>query len=442
MQVLYLRMVKEVFDAINNEFSFVKGKQLGIAISGGLDSMVLSHILVACSLNLRLIHCNFKLRGIESDEDQAFLTSYANRMQLPLTCQEFDAKDYANQHKISTQMAARELRYTWFKSLIDNGVVDFIATAHHGNDSIETLLINLSRGAGLSGLSGIPAVNNHIIRPLLKFNRDQIQAYANIVNLQWREDSSNATDVYLRNAIRHKVLPELEKLSSDFIRKAMETQSHLRESQNLLQEYMVQLKKEIVRSTNETFIADIDRINSVASPKGFLFEWLNPFGFTAWNDIYDLLTAQSGKQIESPGFVLTKDRETLILSSKDHIKDVVIKINKTQVELEEPISLVLNSEIKSTQNTLNEIAVDADLLLYPLILRHWQNGDRFYPVGMEGSKKVSDYFTDLKISRPEKEKIWLLCSGQKIIWIIGYRADGRFEITPKTKNTLVITYNP
>lgn len=435
-------MVKDVFDAIHSEFSFVKGKQLGVAVSGGLDSMVLSHILVACNLRLTLLHCNFKLRGSESDQDEAFLQSYSNAMQLPLLSKEFDTKAYAAQHKISTQMAARELRYEWFNSLIAEGAVDYVATAHHGNDSVETMLINLTRGSGVAGLAGIPAHNTNIIRPLLTFTRAQIETYAHNVSLKWREDSSNATDAYLRNAIRHHVVPELEKLAPDFISKAMEAQSHLRESQKLLEEYIVKITEKIIAKKDDTFVVNVNDIASLSSPNGFLFEWLNPYGFTAWDDIYGLINAQSGKQISSPKYVLTKDRETLVLSLKNYDKELVYSLTKDQENLEAPISLILDAKSDLEKNTKNQIVVDADLLAYPLTLRHWQDGDRFFPLGMEGSKKVSDYFTDLKISRPEKEKIWLLCSDQKIIWIIGYRADDRFKICPKTKNTLVITYNP
>ena len=429
---------------MNEKFSFAKEGRLGIAVSGGLDSMTLVDLLYKGGYNISLLHCNFGLRGDESDQDQAFVEVYAKTNNLPLRTIQFDTKTYAKANRLSTQMAARELRYNWFKDLYKKGEIDYAVTAHHANDSAETLLINLSRGSGISGLVGIPAVYDRSIRPLLSFTRRQIEAYAKDNDVSWREDSSNATDAYLRNAIRHNVIPELEALSPDFVGKVLEAQNNLRESQKLLRDYMLKLKEEIIFNKDSTFVVKLSDIKMLSSPKGFLFEWLNPFGFTAWGDIYDLLTAQSGKQILSPKFILTKDRDTLILSIKTKKTNTVVEvaIDKPIVTLEAPISLVFDSVIKTKQNSLNEIAVDADLLTYPLVLRHWQNGDRFYPVGMKGSKKVSDYFTDLKISRPEKEKIWLLCSDQKIVWIIGYRADNRFEVSPSSKNTLVITYSP
>ncbi len=433
-------MLKKLLDILNTDFAYLKEARVAVAVSGGLDSMALTHALLSLDYNPSLIHCNFNLRAAESDGDQEFLEQYCSNAKIPFLVKSFNTVDYGKTKKLSTQMAARELRYTWFNQLITTKQFDYILTAHHASDSLETLLINLSRGSGLRGLAGIPAKNNHIVRPLLSFTREQILEFATQEQVLWREDSSNATNAYLRNKIRHKVIPELQEISPDFVKKALDSQEHLKQSQALLNSYIDQLTAQLVNKKVDSFYANINQIKQLSSPAGFLFEWLNPYGFTAWDDILPLLDGQSGKQVNSSDWQLLKDREQLVLSPKKTLEKTTFQIDSVNNTLPLPIQLNIESVAALTPITANQIIVDANKLEFPLTLRHWQKGDYFYPFGMQGSKKISDYFVDAKISRLEKDNIWLLCSADRIVWVVGERADDRFKVNNNTKYLLKITW--
>ena len=425
---------------ISQNFPFLIGKNLLLAISGGLDSMVMVHLFHKLPFEIAIAHCNFQLRGLESFEDQKFIQDYAEANEIQMFLTQFDTEAFANDYKLSTQVAARELRYNWFYELLETESYDYILTAHQADDNLETFLINLVRGTGLDGFTGIPSQNGKVIRPLLIFSRSEIEQYAKENTIEWREDSSNATDKYLRNNIRHNLVPILKDLNPDFLSSFQKTQNYLQESKAMVDDASFLVYQEVAKEKGTEIYFDINQLKKLPNYKSYLYHWFNGFGFLAWSDIYDLIDGQSGKQVFSEEFRLLKNRDFLILSPINEEDDNgVYFIHKNQKEINIPLKLSFSKEsvISLLQNTT--IFVDEDKLWYPLVLRRWKDGDVFQPFGMDGkSKKVSKFFKDEKLSLIEKEKTWLLCSDNEIVWIVGLRQDERFKIKSTTNNILKI----
>jgi tRNA(Ile)-lysidine synthase len=433
-------MQQKFLNHINQNFPILKGKKLLLAVSGGLDSMVMANLFHKNNFTIAIAHCNFQLRGAESFEDQNFVRNYADVNTIKSFITQFDTEAFAKDFKLSIQVAARELRYHWFYELLETENYDFILTAHQADDNLETFLINLVRGTGLDGLTGIPAQNDKIIRPLLIFSRQEIEYYAKENNIEWREDSSNASDKYLRNKIRHNLVPVLRELNTDFFSSFQKTQNHLQEAQTMVEDASIMVYQQVANENGEEVHFDLNQLKKIPNYTSYLYQWLNEFGFSAWNDIYDLVESQSGKQVFSNEFRLLKNRDYLILSpiNLDDKKEEYF-INKNQKEVKIPINLSF-CKIDDTSMMLNTtIFVDEDKLKFPLVLRRWKEGDIFQPFGMKGkSKKVSKFFKDEKLSLIEKENSWILCSDNQIVWIIGIRQDERFKIENTTKNRLKI----
>ncbi|MGQ2984285.1 tRNA lysidine(34) synthetase TilS [Flavobacterium sp.] len=425
-------MLSKLKNHLDIALPFLRERKLLLAVSGGLDSMVLSDLLRQLNYEISIAHCNFNLRGNESDGDEDFIAQYAEENNLHFFVTRFDTETFASDHKLSIQIAARQLRYLWFDELLRENNLDHLLTAHHLDDSIETFLINLTRGTGLEGLTGIPHQNGKIIRPLLPFTRDEILAYAKENNIRWREDSSNASNKYLRNKLRHDVLPLLKELNPAFADSFRHTLENLQQSRSLVEDASVLVYKQVV--------SEREKLKRLSNYKAYLYQWLNPFGFTAWEDIYALADAQSGKYIVSGSFRLLKDREVLILELLPEGLDKVFEIHYGQEQINEPISLSLSITQTINKNaTKKSIFVDNQLINYPLILRKWKDGDYFCPSRMNGQrKKISKFFKDEKFSLSEKENAWLLCSGEEVIWVVGHRADERFKVRGNTNTILKI----
>ncbi len=431
---------------IDVHFSFLKKKKLLIAISGGVDSVVLTHLLDQLNFNIALAHCNFRLRGVASDLDEAFVQNFAKKSQCDFYVTSFETKDYATKKNISIQMAARDLRYAWFDQLIKKHDFDYLLTAHHADDNLETFLINLSRGTGLEGLTGIPTINNQIIRPLLPFSRKEIETYANNNDISWREDLSNAETKYLRNKLRHDVIPLLKEINPNLLESFTKTIEHLKGSKQIVRDRINEIKKEATIETGKNLELKIQNLKSLENPKAYLFEILNTYGFTEWDDILNLLEAQSGKQVFSKTHRLIKDRDYLILSkiSKPLKEEEAFIINDSdghisfpnfQLDLKDVEPKFISDILKNNKQT---VYFDKSLLTFPLTVRKWKKGDYFYPLGMRGKKKLSKYFKDEKLSVLDKENIWLLCSKNDIVWVINHRQDERFKVIKSTKNILKI----
>lgn len=420
---------------LDSKFPFLKGKRLFLAVSGGIDSMVLLDLFHQLDYEIAVLHCNFSLRNIESDGDEEFVRSYCEAKSIPVHIQKFDTIQFAEDSKLSIQLAARKLRYEWFYSQLAEKNFDYILTAHHLDDNLETFLINFTRGTGLEGLTGIPAQNDKIIRPLLPFSRDEIEKYASETNLKWREDSSNASDKYFRNKIRHNVVPILKELNSGLLSSFQNTLENLNQSQSLVEDASILVYENDIKEEGNQLKININELLKHSNYKAYLFQWLKDFEFTAWNDIYELVTAQSGKQVFSDSFMVLKDRDYLIVSPRE-VKDT--QEYEIGEGFETPIKFSFCNVSHITNVNSDCIFVDEDVLQFPLTIRKWKEGDYFYPIGMQGKKKLSKYYKDEKYSLIDKLNQWILCSNNQIVWVIGKRQDDRFKITENTKNKLQI----
>nr|WP_293295123.1 tRNA lysidine(34) synthetase TilS [Allomuricauda sp.] len=424
---------------IAKNLPLLKDKRLLLACSGGLDSMVLAHLCLGLGLDIELAHCNFKLRGAESNGDEDFVRNSGRQWGVQVHVKHFETEEYARNHGISIQMAARDLRYQWFTEILDNTSCGYVLTAHHADDSLETFLINLSRGTGLDGLSGIPEINGKVIRPLLPFSQKELLGYAKSENINWREDSSNASTKYLRNKIRHQIVPLLKELHPTFLQNFLRTQNNLGQSNGILKNSILELKDRVFQPWKGDIKIRIEDLRQLDPLDAHLYGLFNDFGFTEWDDVKGLLSAESGKQVFSRTHRMVKDRDCLILSKLQSNAGQSYYVHIADTRIDRPVKLLLEDVRCIDERAKNVVFLDKEKLNFPLVLRNWINGDYFYPFGMKGKKKVSKFFKDEKMDLVSKEKQWLLCSDNKIVWVVGKRADERFKVDDSTRKILKIT---
>lgn len=435
-------MLQRFKNHIEINFPFLEGKKILVACSGGVDSVVLTHLLQQLGFEIALAHCNFSLRGKESDLDEMFVIGLARKLEIPVFAETFDTYKYADDLKISIQMAARDLRYKWFEEILSNFKYQYFLTAHHLDDDLETFFINLSRGTGLKGLKGIPNKNQNILRPLLVFSKEEILNFAQQNKLKWREDLSNFSPDYLRNKIRLQLIPKFKETNKTVMKNFQTTQRNLQSSQALIEDYMALIYKLAVSETSLGYTLNVQKLQELPNSKALLYELLNDFGFTEWDDVSNLLQAQTGKQLFSKTHRLLKNREEIILTDLgNYDKEDEFFIPREGID--HPIKLTLEHSINMGDTKKDVIYVSADKLKFPLKIRKWKEGDYFYPFGMDGKKKkLSKYFKDEKISRLQKEKTWLLTSEENIVWVIGFRMDERFKVGNKDEEILKIKFSP
>ncbi len=437
-------MLKSFQEFINKEKLFNAEDKILLAVSGGPDSVVMCELFCQSEYNFAIAHCNFHLRGTESDDDEKFVKNLSEKYKVPYYNVNFNTNDYAKDKKISIEMAARDLRYEWFEEVLKKENYDYIATGHHLDDQIETLFINLLRGTGIAGLHGILPKQNHCVRPLLFTFRKDIEVFIKENNLLYRQDSSNKSLKFTRNKIRHIIIPELEKINPDFKKSITNTIKYIKGTEIIYKNFVEQKRKEIFHIKNDRIYIPINEIKKLNPVNTFLYEFLMPYNFNSSvvDDIIKSLDDISGKQFFSFSHRLIKDRENLIITKKtSDIKLIRYFINKNTLVIENPIKLKITRIrwIKNDRNvTISEdkniASIDFDKLKFPLKIRKWEQGDYFYPLGTKCKKKLSDFFIDNKFSIIDKENVWLLCSANRIIWIIGHRIDNRFKITSNTRN--------
>lgn len=423
-----------------------KSDKILVAVSGGVDSVVMLDLLVQNDYQPAIAHCNFHLRGKESDDDEAFVRELAEKYALPIYVKQCPATEYANNKHVSIEMAARDLRYAWFHTLIKNHHFQKLAIGHNRDDDAETFFINLFRHSGLHGLKGIPVERDQIIRPLLFASREEILAYAQQNKLSFREDSSNATDNYLRNRIRHHLLPFLETHFPGSRNALSGTIDKLKESDTLFEMLLAEKKQQLIETAGKGWRISKEKLNTYPQKSVLLFYLLHYFGFKRSQTeqiVRALNEAQSGQIYFSESYRLLLDREVMIIEPHSAHHDQVYPLEIRTIDYNTPLPLQLRLIQKDDHFKLekarNKAYFDADKIFEPLYLRKWKKGDRFAPFGMRGSKLLSDYFIDEKFSRFEKENTWLLVSGDTILWIVGHRASRFYSIGHETKNVLEMT---
>lgn len=426
---------------------FGHGDKILAAVSGGMDSVLLAHLLHAAGYNFGIAHCNFQLRGAEADADQQFISSLAQQLGVPFHSIQFDTKAYAADKKISIQMAARDLRYQWFAQISQQQSYDVIALAHHQNDAIETILLNLTRGTGIAGMHGILPKNGELVRPLLFLKRDEIQDIIDTHQLGYVEDSSNASVKYARNKLRHEVIPKLRELNPSLEETFEHNLNHFRNLEVLLQQRLDELREKLFIVQGDEIHTPIDEIKRLNPQVFLLFGLLQQYGFneSTVEDIISALDKHPGRIFESAGFTLVLDRQKLILSKKrEEITDAVnISQNDHEVHYQNyRLNILHDDSPLIIKDNPMAVSIDSDLLIFPLTLRQWQQSDYFYPLGMKTKKKLSDFFISEKVPLHEKKQIPLLLNGNNdIMWISGYRPDNRYKVSAKTKKVTIFELN-
>ncbi len=438
-------MISQFLNFIEENNLISKDEMTLLTVSGGIDSVVMCELFFRSELKFGIAHCNFKLRGDESDGDAQFVKEIAIRYEVPFYSIEFETYKIAKELGISTQMAARDLRYEWFEEIRSENGYQKIATAHHRDDQLETFFINLIRGTGLSGLHGINPKQGKLIRPLLFATRKEIESLLKKHQLKYREDSSNASNKYLRNKIRHQLLPVLEKIDPAYLKIFEANIKRFGESEEIYMQQIKMVRDRIVTRKGKEFFIPIIELKKLKPISTYLFEIIREFGFSfsMCEDIIKSLDNESGKQFYSETHRLLKDRSFLIIRKIElESEKLIYHIEENIGLIEEPVKLKLDKFIKDDEFNIiradNFASIDYEKLKFPLLLRKWEEGDYFYPLGNNFRKKLSDFFIDRKLSLFEKEDCWLLCSGKDIVWVIGWQLDNRFKITSKTKKIIQI----
>ena len=432
--------MKEVFLKQLKKLKVSRNTNILLAVSGGMDSMVLLDLLHETDHRFSVAHCNFCLRGEESDMDEKFVQSTCVDKKIKFFSTTFNTVEYSKQNKLSTQMAARKLRYDWFKMLKEKHNFNIVATAHHCNDSVETLLINLVRGTGIAGLHGIPEMEQDIIRPLLSFTKNEIYLYAKNNHIAYCEDSSNRDDKYVRNKIRNKIIPIMEEINPHVIESIGKTISRIQDVESVYKNSVAEKKKKLVLKKNHEYKINIDDLLQELSPKQLLYEIISDFGFYDVEAVFASLFSESGKEFINADFYMIKDRFHLIIVT--HIVNHSVVIYNDVSKIGKPFNITFltanYNEVVIDQAPSKAMYIDYDKLEFPLLIRPWRTGDVFMPLGMKGFKKISDYFIDEKFSLIDKKKAKLLISNNKIVCVIGKRIDERFKLVENSKKVYIV----
>ena len=421
---------------------FDSSARLLVAVSGGVDSVVLLHLLHSVGYQCVAAHCNFHLRGEESDGDERFVEAFTSGLGVPLHRVSFDTRGYAKEHHLSIEMAARQLRYEWFEKVRQETQCDWVVVAHHASDVIETFFLNLARGTGVKGLTGIPCKNGFVVRPLLGCTREEIEGYATLHGLEFRTDSTNGDTSIKRNAIRHLIVPQMRKLNPSFERTMMENISHITNIYNLYLSNIYSYLNNLIINDGDLVKIDVNKLLQIPFYEVVLGEILLKYGFNGSQirSVGKVLQGRAGRLFVSKGYRLVKDRNFLVIVPLGQRDEGEYVVEAGVQEVEEPLHLRFEVMAPGIIDRSADVAtLDADKVAFPLRLRRWKRGDFFYPFGLKGRKKLSDFFTDRKCSLVEKERCWVMCdASDAIVWVVGMRIDGRFAVSEETRRVLVV----
>lgn len=424
-----------------------------VALSGGADSVALLRILLSLGYRCHAVHCNFHLRGEESDRDERFVTALCHTLGVECEVVHFDTLGYAAEQKVSVEMAARELRYREFERLRQAHDLEAIAVAHHQDDAVETLLLNLIRGAGINGLTGMKVRNGHVVRPLLCLTRDEIINYLNHIGQSYVTDSTNLTDMYARNKVRLQLLPLMEQINPAAKSNIMQAALHLGEAATLYNRVMTETNERIATRCDEGIDIAIAPLLDTEVPRAHLHEILRPYGFNSAQvaDIYHSLSSEAGRLFHTKDYTLLRDRTQLQVRRKPHTgpHEEALYTLPHEGTLELPdgtlltVSLMAPDASWQVPRRSDVLCLDASRITGPLTLRHPRQGDRFSPFGMRGSKLLSNLYTDLKLPHTEKAKQWVLCHGDDIVWAVGLRSSERYRLKEATGRVICVevTFN-
>ena len=437
-------MLSQLHEFIAEKQLIKHGDRILLAVSGGIDSMVMAHLFMHLPYETGIAHCNFTLRGEESDGDEKLVQQFSEENNIPFHLVRFQTKEHAKKNGLSVQMAARELRYSWFENIRKENGYDSIAVAHNLNDNIETLIINLIRGTGPAGLSGMRPVSGRIIRPLLFATRESISGYCVRHGIRYREDRSNADTKYTRNKIRHLVIPVLKEINPSIETTLAEEAERFAGINEIMKEYISRLNNEVSVKNDDLTVFGIRRLKDYLHNKTILFELFRPFGIGSQqiDDLLKVINGRTGGLLFTGTHRIIRNREEIIVSAEKNISDNQVIINGIE-ELKDLPGFRSAEKIVPDENFVisadpSAACLDLEKLVFPLTLRKWHAGDHFFPLGMNHSRKLSDYFIDKKYSIPVKENKRILESDSKIVWIVGDRIDNRFKITGETREALVI----
>ncbi len=432
------------FENLKMKLGLRKEQKYLLAVSGGIDSMVLCDLFVKNNLSFSVAHCNFQLRGEESKQDEAFVADWCKQHEIPFYAKRFDTKTYAEANKLSIQVAARNLRYAFFYETLKTEALDTLVTAHHQDDAIETTLFHFFRGSGIAGLKGIPSENNQTIRPLLNFNKEEIIAYATTHHIAYREDSSNLKQDYTRNKLRNSIIPQLEELFPQFKNNIAENIKRFEEANEVYTQQIETYRKKLIEKRGSDYYIPILKLIHVKPILTVLFELIKPYGFniSQTRQTILLLHSESGHFIENDRYRILKNRDFLILSEKDtKASEIILIENNTHQLTTAHFELRISSIAKESFHLQKDhclCQIDESLLEYPLILRKYRVGDYMYPLGMKKKKKIARILIDQKVSAVDKEKIWVVESNKKIVWLVGIRIDERFKVVPNTQQIKIL----
>jgi tRNA(Ile)-lysidine synthase len=443
---MYLCQVQKQFlQFIDRHGLASKGQLVFVAVSGGIDSMVLLHVFANAGFRIKAVHVNFGLRGEESDADEAFVREKCHQWEVPFVCKNVPTKNYATERGISIQMAARDLRYQWFSELLKSEPGSVLATAHHVNDSGETMLLNLIRGTGIDGLTGIPLQNHGVIRPLAFATRADIHNYAAANTIVWREDESNADDHYQRNFLRHRVMGLLKQINPSIDDTLARNSNRMSGERELVERSVADWKESFITQEGEMIRVKKDGLKGFIHKSGVLLRMIEPFGFnfSAAESIVAAMDGQPGKKFLTNTHQLIVDRSELVISSlKSDTNECVINASDEVVECGSEEITIERSANTAISKDLSIASLDADKLAFPLVWRRWKDGDKFQPLGMSGQKKLSDFFVDEKISVADKELVTVIISNNEIVWVVGMRINDKFKIGVNTANVVTLRVKP